>query len=101
LGGRQLGRRQTLDLRQPGARYVLSSTVPRYGYTSRPTNSCTVMNLLVAQAVRRPWHLLGRDGEDVLCESTMYIFKFYLFVVLLCNFSSLLHAGTFSFGGRR
>jgi hypothetical protein len=38
--------------------------------------------------------------EDVLGESTSYIFKFYLFLTLLRNFNSLLHAGTFSFGGR-
>jgi hypothetical protein len=101
LGGCQLGRRWTLDLCQPVARYVLLSTVPRYGYNSRLTNSCMILDPLGAQAVHRPGHLLGHGGEDVLDESTSYVFKFYLFLTLLCNFYSLLHAGTFSFGGRR
>jgi hypothetical protein len=100
LRGHQLGRRQTLDLRQPGARYVLSSTVPRYGYSSRLMNSCTILDPLGTQAIRRPGHLSGRGGEDVLGMSTSYIFKFYLFLALLHNFTSLLHAGPFSFGGR-
>jgi hypothetical protein len=34
-------------------------------------------------------------------ESTSHIFKFYLFLTLLHNFNSLLHAGTFSFDERR
>jgi hypothetical protein len=91
---------QTPDLRQPGARYVLSSTIPRYGYRSRPMNRCTVLDQLDAQAVCRPEHLSGRGGEDVLVESTSYIFKFYLFLALLCNFNSLLHVGPFLFAGR-
>jgi hypothetical protein len=86
---------------QLGARYVLSSTVPRYGYSRRPTSSCMVLDPLVAQAVCRPGHLLGRGGSDVLGESTNYIFKFYLFLALLRNFNSLLYAGSFLFGGRR
>jgi hypothetical protein len=81
------------DLHQPRVWYVLSSTVPRYGYSSRPTNSCTVLDPLGAQSIRR------RGGEDVQGDSTCYIFKFYLFVVLLHNFNSLLHVGTFSFDG--
>jgi hypothetical protein len=35
-----------------------------------------VLDPLRAQVVRRPRHLLGHGGEDVLGESTSYIFKF-------------------------
>jgi hypothetical protein len=91
----QLGRRRTSDLRQTRARYVMSSTVSRYGYSSRLMNSCTVLDPLGAQAVRRLGHLSGRGGEDVLGESTSYIFIFYLFHALLYNFNSLLHAENF------
>jgi hypothetical protein len=76
----------------------MSSTVPRYGYSSQSTDSCTVLDPLGAQALRRPGKLLGHGGEDVLGESTNYIFKFYLFLTLLYNFNSLLHTRTFSFG---
>jgi hypothetical protein len=38
-------------------------------------------------------------GEDVLGESTSYIFKFDKFLALLHKFNSLFHKGTFSFGG--
>jgi hypothetical protein len=82
------------------ARYVLSSTVPRYGYTSRPMDSCMVLDPLGAQALHRPGQLSGCGGKDVLGESTSYNFKFYLFLTLFHNFNSLLHAGMFSFGGR-
>jgi hypothetical protein len=92
MGGRQLGWCRTPDLCQLGAKYVLSSPVPRYGYSRRPTSSCTVLNPLGTQIVRQPGHLLGRGGKDVLGESTSYIFKFYLFLALLHNFNSLLHA---------
>jgi hypothetical protein len=51
-----------------------------------------VLDPLGAQVVRRPQHLSGRDGEDVIGESTSYIFKIYLFLTLLHNFNSLLHA---------
>jgi hypothetical protein len=64
------------DLRQLGARYVLSSTIPRYGYGRRATTSCTVLDPLAAQAICQPGHLSRRGGEDVLGESTSYIFKF-------------------------
>jgi hypothetical protein len=43
-------------------------------------SSCMVQDPLGAQAVRRPGHLLGRGGEDVLGESTRYIFKFICFL---------------------
>jgi hypothetical protein len=88
-------------MRQLEARYVLSSTVPKYGYSSRPTNSCMVLDPLGAQAVHRSGHLIGRGGKDFLGDSTSYIFKFYLFLTLLHNFNSLFHVGTFLFGGRR
>jgi hypothetical protein len=78
-------------------RYVLSSTVPRYDYSSRPTDSCMVLDSLGAQALCLPGHLSGRSDKDVLGESISYIFRFYLFLVLLCNFNSPLHARTFSF----
>jgi hypothetical protein len=100
VGGRQLGWRRTPNLRQLGARYVLTSTVPRYGYSSQPMVSCTVLDPLGTQAICRPGHLLGHGGDDVLGQSTSYIFIFYLFLTLLHNFHSLLHVGTFSFGGR-
>jgi hypothetical protein len=100
LGGRQLRLRQIPYLGQPGAGYVLSSTVPRYGYNRRPTSSYMVQDPLGTQAVRRPGHHLGRSGEDFLYEFTSYIFKFYLFLALFRNFNSLLHAEIFSFGGR-
>jgi hypothetical protein len=80
LGGHQLGLHWTPYLRQPGVGYVLSSTVPRYGYSRQPTSSCTVLDSLSAQAVHQPGHLLGRAGEDVLSESTSYILKFYFFL---------------------
>jgi hypothetical protein len=67
-------------MRQLGARYVVSSIVPKYDYSSRLTNSCTVLDPLGTQAIRRPGHLSRRGGEDVLGESTSYIFKFYLFL---------------------
>jgi hypothetical protein len=100
MRGCQLGQRQTPYLCQPGVGYILSSTVPKHGYSRRPTSSCTVLDLLGAQAVCRPGHLLGRGDEDVMGESTSYIFKFYLFLALLHNFNSLLYTGTFLFGGR-
>jgi hypothetical protein len=71
-----------------------------YGYSRRLTSSSTVLDPLGIHAVRRPGHLSGRGGKDILGESTSYIFKFYLFVALLHNFNSLLHVGSFSFGGR-
>jgi hypothetical protein len=64
-------------------------------------SSCTVLDPLGTQDKLRLGYLSRRRGEDVLGESTRYIFKFYMFLVLLCNFNSLLHVGTFSFGGRR
>jgi hypothetical protein len=88
------------DLHQPGDRYVLSSIVSRYGYSSWPMSAYTVLDPLVAQVKCRPGHLSGLGGKDVLGESTSYIFKFYLFLALLCNFNSLLHAGTFLLGRR-
>jgi hypothetical protein len=63
-------------------------------------SSCTVLDPLGTQAVRRPRHLSRRGDEDVQSESTSYIFNFYLFLTLLRNFNSLLHVGTFLFGGR-
>jgi hypothetical protein len=63
-------------------------------------SSCTVLDPYGAQVVCRPRHLSGRGGEDVLGESTSYIFKFYLFLALLRNFNSLLHTRLFLFGGR-
>jgi hypothetical protein len=95
-----MGRRRTSDLHQLGAWYTLSNTVHMYGYSSRPINSCMALDPLDAQAVRQPGHLSGRGVEDVLGEPTSYIFKFYLFLTLLCNFNSLFHAGPFSFGRR-
>jgi hypothetical protein len=50
-------------------------------------SSCTVLNPLGTQVIRRPGHLSGCDGEGVLGESTCY-----LLLVLLRNFNSLLHA---------
>jgi hypothetical protein len=79
----------TSDTGQPRARYVLSSTVRRYGYSRRSTNSCIVLDPLGAQAVHQLGHISVWGGEDVLCESTSYIFKFYLFLVLLRKFLSL------------
>jgi hypothetical protein len=63
-------------------------------------NSYTVLDPLGVQAIHRPGLLSGWGGEDVLGESTSYIFQFYLFFALLRNFNSLLHAETFLFGGR-
>jgi hypothetical protein len=63
-------------------------------------SSGTVLDPLGAQAIRRLGHLSGHGGEDVLGESTSYIFKFYLFLALLRKFNSLFHVGTFSFGRR-
>jgi hypothetical protein len=63
-------------------------------------SSCTALDRLGAQAVRRPGHLSRRGGEDDLGEYTSYIFKFYLFLTLLRKFNSLLHAGIFWFNGR-
>jgi hypothetical protein len=83
------------------ARYVMLSTVPRYGYSRWLTISCTVLDPLGTQVVCRLGHLSGRGGEDVLNESMSYIFNFYLFLALLCNFNSLLHIGSFLFGRRR
>jgi hypothetical protein len=37
---------------------------------------CMIMDPLGAQAVHRPGHLLGHGDEDVLGESSSYIFKF-------------------------
>jgi hypothetical protein len=45
-------------------------------------DSCTVLDPLGAQALRRPGQLSGRGGNDVLGESTSYILKFICF--LLC-----------------
>jgi hypothetical protein len=70
-------------LRQPRVGYVLSSIVPRYGYSRQLMSSCTVLDPLDAQAIHRPGHLSGHGGEDVLGESTSYIFKFFLFLALL------------------
>jgi hypothetical protein len=101
MGGRQLEQHRTPDLCQSGARYVMSSTVPKYDYSSQPTNSCMILDQLGAQAVRRPGHLSGWGGEDASGESTSYVFKFYLFLTLLYNFNSLFHTRIFSFGRRR
>jgi hypothetical protein len=90
-----------MNLRQPRARYVMSCTIPWYGYSRRPMNSYTVLDPLGSQAVCRPGLLLGWGGEDILGESTTYIFQFYLYLAPLHNFNSLLYAGTFLFDGRR
>jgi hypothetical protein len=79
----------------------MSSTVPWYGYSSQPRDSCMVLDPLGAQALRRPGHVSRHGGEDVLGQSTSYISRFYLFLTFLRNFSSLLNARTFLFGGRR
>jgi hypothetical protein len=63
-------------------------------------SNCTVLDPLGAQTVCRPGHLSGHGGEDVMGECTSYIFKIYLFLTLLRNLNSLLHIGSFSFGGR-
>jgi hypothetical protein len=63
-------------------------------------NSCKDLDPLGAQAIHRSRHLSRRGGEDFMGESTSYIFKFYLFLALLRNFNSILHLGTFLFGGR-
>jgi hypothetical protein len=63
-------------------------------------DSCTVLDPLGAQVIRRPGQFLGWGGEAVLGESTSYIFIFYLFLTLLRNFNFLSHARTFSFGRR-
>jgi hypothetical protein len=63
-------------------------------------SSCMVLDPLGSQAIHRPGHLSRFSGEDILGESTSYIFKFYLFLTLLRNFNSLLHVGTFLFGRR-
>jgi hypothetical protein len=68
-----MGWRQTPYLCQPGVGYILSSTVPRYGYNRRPMSRCMVSDLLGAQVVRRPGHLSGHGGEDVLGETTSLI----------------------------
>jgi hypothetical protein len=69
-------------MRQPGVRYVISSTILRYSYSSQPMDSCTVLDPLGAEALRQPGHLSRCSGEDVLGQSSSYIFRFYLF--LLC-----------------
>jgi hypothetical protein len=63
-------------------------------------SSCKVLDPLGTQVIHRSGHLSRRGAEDVLGESTSYIFKFYLFLDLLHNFNSLLHTGSFLFGGR-
>jgi hypothetical protein len=45
-----------------------------------------VLDPLGAQAVCQPGHFLGRGGEDVLGESTSYIFKSYLFSCFVGQF---------------
>jgi hypothetical protein len=71
-----LSQHWTSYLRQPGVGYVMSSIVHMYGYRRRPMSSCMVLDPLGAQAVHRPRHLSGHGGEDVLGESTTYIFQF-------------------------
>jgi hypothetical protein len=78
----RLGRGQTQYLHQPGAGYVLSSIVPRGGYSRRSMSSCTILDPLGAQVIHRPRHMLGCGGEDVLGESRCYILKVNCF--LLC-----------------
>jgi hypothetical protein len=63
-------------------------------------SNCTVLDPLGAQAVCRLGHLSGHGGEDVMGECTSYIFKIYLFLTFLRNLNSLLHIGSFLFGGR-
>jgi hypothetical protein len=43
-------------------------------------DSYTVLDPLGAQALHRPGHLLGRGGEDVLGQSSSYIFIFVDFI---------------------
>jgi hypothetical protein len=66
-----------------------------YDYSSRPTDRCTVLDPLGAQALCQLGHLSGCSGEDVLCQSTSYIFIFYLFSTLLHNFNSLARRNIF------
>jgi hypothetical protein len=71
----QLGWLQTPYLRQPGVGYVMSSTLPRYGYNRWPMSSCMALDPPGAQAIC--WgNLSGHGGEYVLGESISYIFKF-------------------------
>jgi hypothetical protein len=83
LEGRQLGWWRIPDLRQTGARYVLSSTIPRYSYSSQLTDSCTILDPLGAQALRRPGQLLGRGDEDVPV-SLLAIFSNFTCFLLCC-----------------
>jgi hypothetical protein len=52
-------------------------------------NSCTVLDPLGAQAIRRPGLLSGRGGEDIPGESTSYIFTCILLycAILILSFT--------------
>jgi hypothetical protein len=71
-----------------------------YGYSRRPTSSSTVLDPLGTQAIRRPGHLSGHGGKDVLGESTSYISNF-TYLMVCSDFNYLMHVGIFSFGRRR
>jgi hypothetical protein len=85
LGGCRLGWGKTPYMRQLEIGYILSSIVPRCGYNSRPTSSCTVMDPLGAQLIRRPGHLSECSGKDVLDESSSYILNFKCFLLYRAN----------------
>jgi hypothetical protein len=46
-------------------------------------SSCTVLDPLGVQAVRRPWHLSGCGGEDVMV-SLLAIFSIFTCFMLCC-----------------
>jgi hypothetical protein len=55
----------------------MSSTVPRYGYSSRPIDSCMVLGPFSVQALCRPRKPFGCSGED-LWVSLLAIFEILL-----------------------
>jgi hypothetical protein len=71
-----VGRVRTPYQHQPGVGYIMSSTIPNCGYSRQSMSSYMVLDPLGAQVICQLGHLSGRGGEDILGESTSYIFKF-------------------------
>jgi hypothetical protein len=69
-------------MHHPGVGYVLSSTVPRYGYSRWPTSSCTVLDQLGAQVVHR------RTFQDMVTKmfwvSLLAIFSNFNYFLVCC-----------------
>jgi hypothetical protein len=79
--GHQLEWPWTLYVCQRKAANVLSLVVPQHGSRGQPMSSCTFVDPLGVQTIRRPGLFSGSSGEDVLGEFHRKISNFNCFLI--------------------